>query len=399
MSKFNKETFSCFFNKLKGVKWKHYIALIVVAIVTVVSGAMSLTGSLKMTYQVMLEKMAIAMILAVSLSLVVGFLGELSLGHAGFMCVGMYMGGKVAAVMVQNAGYGADNIFVFFLAVLAGGAAAAICGFIIGLPALRLRGDYLAIVTLAFCQIVKTIFINSSEETFGGAIGLWTPRMNRNYMFILAMCLLLITIVAVQNIIRSKHGRAITAIRDSEIAAKATGVEVTKYKLLVFVVSSFFAGIAGVLYSYSNAGIVSGVKFDYNYSIEILVMVVLGGMGSINGSLIAASLITYINIELNKYLTGNLAVLQNIIYATILILFVIYNNAPALKDFRERTNPKRLMGKIKLLNKKGSSAVRDDEAAWNRVPTKIHVDEILSLDIKKQSNGPEKTMSDDDEER
>ena len=397
MSKFDKKTFSSFFNKLKNVKWKHYIAPIVIAIITIVCGEMSLTGNLKMTYQVMLEKMAIAMILAVSLSLVVGFLGELSLGHAGFMCVGMYMGGKVAAMMVQNAGYGNDNVFVFFLAVLAGGLAAAICGFIIGLPALRLRGDYLAIVTLAFCQIVKTIFINSSAETFGGAIGLWTPRMNRDYMFILAMGLLLITIIAVQNIIRSKHGRAITAIRDSEIAARATGVEVTKYKLLVFVVSSFFAGIAGVLYSYSNAGIVSSVKFDYNYSIEILVMVVLGGMGSINGSLIAAALITYINIELNKYLTGNLAVLQNIIYATILILFVIYNNAPALKDFRERTNPKRLLSKLKTRNKKESSDVRDDEAAWDRVPTKIHMDEILSLDLRIQSNEPEKKMPDDEE--
>lgn len=397
MSNFNKEKFSGFINKLKNVKWKHYIALVVIAIITIVFGEMSLTGNLKMTYQVMLEKMAIAMILAVSLSLVVGFLGELSLGHAGFMCVGMYMGGKVAAVMVQNAGYGNDNVFVFFLAVLVGGLAAAICGFIIGLPALRLRGDYLAIVTLAFCQIVKTIFINSSAESFGGAIGLWTPRMDRNYMFILAMCLLLITIVSVQNIIRSKHGRAITAIRDSEIAAKATGVEVTKYKLLVFVVSSFFAGIAGVLYSYSNAGIVSSVKFDYNYSIEILVMVVLGGMGSINGSLIAAALITYINIKLNKYLTGNLAVLQNIIYATILILFVIYNNAPALKDFRERTNPKRLLNKLKLRNKKESLDGRDDEAAWDRVPTKIHMDEILSLDLRMQSNEPEKTA--DDEEK
>ena len=396
MSTSNKAKTS-FFNAFGKIKWKHYGALAVIVAITVIFGSMSATGNLTMKYQVMLEKTAIAMMLAVSLSLVVGFLGELSLGHAGFMCVGMYIGGKLAAVMVNNAGFGANDIFVFFLAVAAGGLSAAALGFIVGLPALRLKGDYLAIVTLAFCQIVRTVFTNSSTESFGGAGGMWTPRMDRKYMFVLEMILLLITVFAVQNIIRSKHGRAITAIRDSEIAAKATGVEVTKYKLLVFVVSSFFAGIAGVLYSYSNSGSVSGVKFDYNYSIEILVMVVLGGMGSINGSLISAAFITYINLLLNGKLTGNLAVLQNIIYAVILILFVIYNNAPALKNFRERTNVRRLFEKLRKPGKKDRAAEKDDEAAWARVPTKIRMDELLSTDLSVRSNRPDKVMPDDDE--
>ena len=134
----------------------------------------------------------------------------------------------------------------------------------------------------------------------------------------------------VQNLIRSKHGRAITAIRDNEIAARATGIDITKYKLLVFVISSAFAGIAGVLYSYTKATVRSEI-FDYNYSIEILVMVVIGGMGNLSGTMLSAAVITYLNNKLMAVLTGNLAVLQNLVYALILIGIIIYNNAPALK--------------------------------------------------------------------
>ncbi|MBR3889722.1 branched-chain amino acid ABC transporter permease, partial [bacterium] len=139
----------------------------------------------------------------------------------------------------------------------------------------------------------------------------------------------------IQNLIRSKHGRAITAIRDNEIAAKATGINVTKYKHYGFVIAAVFAGFAGVLFSYSNYEIRSS-NFDYNYSIEILVTVVLGGMGSINGSIIAAALTTFLNVKLANILSGDLAVLKDLIYALILIVIVVYNNAPALAVFRDK---------------------------------------------------------------
>ena len=191
---------------------------------------------------------------------------------------------------------------------------------------------------------------------------------------------MLVTLAVVQNLIRSRHGRAITAIRDSEIAARATGINVTKYKLLVFTVSAFFAGVAGVLYSYGN-NMVQSAKFGYNYSIEILVMVVLGGMGSINGSIIAAALITFLNLKLATVLTGNLAVLQNMVYALVLILIVIYNNAPALKGFREKYNLRRLIDRL-FRHRKDPAFVREDEASWERIPTKIEMDELLSVDLR-----------------
>ncbi len=363
--------------RLGKFKFNHYINYIVIGILTAVLSVITLTGGrLDSSLLFLLEKVAISIILAVSLSLVVGFLGELSLGHAGFMCVGAYIGGKVASLLASSLGNG---ILTFLIALLVGAGVAAICGIIIGIPALRLRGDYLAIVTLAFGEIVKSIFQNTSDATFGGALGLDTPRFDKKYLFIIAFLLVLITLAVVQNFIRSKHGRAVTAIRDNEIAAKASGINVTKYKLLAFIMSATFAGIAGVLYSYSNYTVQSA-KFGYNYSIEILVMVVLGGMGNINGSIIAAALITFLNTKLATVLTGDLAVLQNLLYALILILIVIYNNAPALKSFRDRYNLNVLMKK--LFRRKGDPAhVEDDAAKWDVVPTKIEMNEVLSIDM------------------
>ena len=362
---------------LKNIKWKHYVNYIGVAIFTVIFAVMSLTGSLTSSSIYLLEKIAIAVMLAVSLSLVVGFLGELSLGHAGFMCVGAYLGGKVSVVLEPVLGE-APTLAV---SLVVGGLIAAVFGIIIGLPALRLRGDYLAIVTLAFGEIVRAIFMNTSKESFGGSLGLDTPRFDKDYLFIIALVLVLACLAVTQNLIRSKHGRAITSIRDNEIAARATGINVTKYKLFVFTISSFFAGIAGVLYSYSNYTVQSA-KFSYNYSIEILVMVVLGGMGSINGSIIAATLITYLDVKLQTVLTGDLAVLQDLFYALILIVLVIYNNAPGLKGFREAYNLKNLLGKFRKHN---PDRALDDEAKWDRVPTKIQMDEVLSTDLQVSS--------------
>ena len=359
------------------INWKHYISYVVLAAVTVLFTILSFSGMLKSSDVYLLEKVAISIILAVSLSMVVGFLGELSLGHAGFMCVGAYLGGKTSVILEPILG----ETPTLLVSLIVGGMVAALFGVVIGLPALRLRGDYLAIVTLAFGEIVRSIFMNSSDESFGGSLGLNTPRFNKDYLFIIGLILVIGCLAVTQNLIRSKHGRAITSIRDNEIAAKATGINVTKYKLIVFAVSSFFAGIAGVLFSYSNYTVQS-TNFDYNYSIEILVMVVLGGMGSINGSIIAATLITFLDVKLQTILTGNLAVLQDLFYALILIVLVIYNNAPALKGFRGKYNIKKLLTKWKEQN---PANVIDDEAKWDRVPTKIKMDEVLSVDLQVSS--------------
>ncbi len=372
--------------RLGKLKLNHYINYIVIGLLTLVFGIMTLMGRrFDNSLLFLLEKMAISIILAVSLSLVVGFLGELSLGHAGFMCVGAYLGGKIACLLVPVMGNG---ILTFVVALIVGAAAAAVCGVIIGIPALRLRGDYLAIVTLAFGEIVKTLFQNTSDESFGGTLGLSTPRFDKSYLFIIAFVLVLITLTLVQNFIRSKHGRAVTAIRDNEIAARATGVNVTKYKLIAFIMSAALAGIAGVLYSYSNYTVQS-TKFSYNYSIEILVMVVLGGMGSINGSIIAAALITWLNTWLPTKLTGELAVLQNLLYALVLIVIVIYNNAPALAGIREKYSIGTLSAKL-FKPSHDPAHRRDDKAKWDVVPTKISMDEILSVDITPQNTQPDK---------
>ncbi len=384
---------------LTKIKWKYYVNYIVIGILTIFFGVRSITGDMTSSDIYLLEKIAISIMLAVSLSVVVGFLGELSLGHAGFMCVGAYLGGKTAAILdpILN-----NDWLTLLASLVVGGAVAALFGVIIGLPALRLRGDYLAIVTLAFGEIVRSFFMNSSEESFGGSLGLDTPRFNKNYLFIIALVLVLGCLFVIQNLIRSKHGRAITSIRDNEIAARATGINVTKYKLMVFTISSFFAGIAGVLYSFSNFTIQS-TNFSYNYSIEILVMVVLGGMGSINGAILAATAITFLNKFLQtdlvqilntnfpggnpaiEYIKDSLPIFKNMIYALVLIILVIYNNAPALKGFREKYSIKAVFAKLKK-NKDGDpSHVQEDEHKWDRVPTKIKMDEVLSVDVQVKS--------------
>ena len=371
--------------KLKAAKWKHYINYVVIGAIGLVYTILALSGGLKSSTTMLLEKVSISVIAAVSLSLVVGFLGELSLGHAGFMCIGAYLGGKVSALLEPVLGR-SNMLLNFIIALIVGGVCAAVFGAIIGLPALRLKGDYLAIVTLAFGEIVKVIFQQS--KTFGANLGLPTPRYNKDYFFIICFIMILATLAVSQNLIRSKHGRAITSIRDNEIAAKATGINVTRYKLTVFTISAFFAGVAGVLFSFSN-NTVQSVKFGYNYSIEILVMVVLGGMGSINGSIIAAALITYLNIKLQTVLTGDQAVLKDFFYALILILVVIYNNAPALQGFREKYNFKALVAKFKK-PRHDPSVIKDDESKWDRVPSKIKMDVLLSVDLTNKTDKPDK---------
>lgn len=363
-------------DKLKKIKWKRYTNYIAVGIVLFVFTVLTLLDSLPQSTLFLLEKIGISIILSVSLGLVVGFLGELSLGHAGFMCIGAYLGGKTAELLSD---VGVEGIPALLISVVVGALAAAAFGFVVGLPALRLKGDYLAIVTLAFCEIVKTIFENSSKESFGGPMGLRTPRFDKHYLFIIIFIFILICLAVMQNLIRSKHGRAITAIRDNEIAARASGINVTKYKLTAFIISAAFAGIAGVMYSFANST-VAAAAFDYNYSIEILVMVVLGGMGNITGGIISATVITFLNVKLTTMLTGDNAVLKDLVYALILVVIVIYNNAPSLKLVRERYNVKALVAKV-LKKKTDVSYDADDEGKWDRVPTKIKMDELLSVDV------------------
>ena len=362
-------------NIFQNGKWKNYINYAVIILALIIFIILNETIGLKRGDLSALSRIAFSMILAVSLNLVVGFLGELSLGHAAFMCVGAYLGCFAANLMHENTGL--PDLVVVILAMLIAGIIAAIFGFIIGLPALRLKGDYLAIATLAFGEIVRNIFKNL--KLFGGAMGMSTQLYNGNTLFILSFVVLLIVLFFCQNLINSKHGRAVIAIRDNEIAAKAMGINVTFYKLLIFIVAAFFAGVAGVLYG-ETIGTIRQETFSYNYSIEILVMVVLGGMGSINGSLIAAAVITYLNIILQNQLSGGLAPIKNIVYALILILIVIFSNAPAMKRFRESLNFKRLFKRKKT--GEDAAKISNDEAKWERIETKIKMDEVLSADTR-----------------
>ncbi len=363
----------------KGFKLKYNITYFVIIAFVAAMVLLNNGGVLGRSTVGLLSRIAYSIIMAVSLNLVVGFLGELSLGHAGFMCVGAYIGCYCANLLhpVLN-----NPLLVLIIAMIIGGACAAVFGFIIGLPALRLKGDYLAIVTLAFGEIVRNVFKNL--PWFGGAMGLNTKTYKPSSLFIVAFVVVLIVLFLSQNLIRSKHGRAVTAIRDNEIAAKAMGINVTFYKLLIFVISSAFAGVAGVIYGHFATPVMYSF-FSYNYSIEVLVMVVLGGMGSLNGSIIAATLITYINFLLQDNLSGDLAALRLLVYALILIVMVLFNNAPAMQKYRERLSIKHWMDERA---RRKAETVVDDSAVWARVPSKIPMDEVLSVDLRTEEALP-----------
>lgn len=364
---------------MKKFKLKHWINYIILLALAIPFSVVAFTGSIKGSTSLMLTQIAYSVILAVSLNLVVGFLGELSLGHAGFMCAGAYIGCFTANYLHTII---PDPTVVLVLSMVVGGLAAALFGFIIGLPTLRLKGDYLAIVTLAFGEIIRTVFMN--QEIFGGALGLTTKKYGKT-LFVIAFVMAVFTVFVTQNLMKSKHGRAIQAIRDNEIAARAMGVNVTYYKLAVFVIAAFFAGIAGVIYGHNTTPVDYGF-FSFNYSVEILVMVVLGGMGNITGSVLSAILLTFINIQLTTKLSGDLAALKYLIYALILVVAVIWNNAPALSKVRERFNLRRF-AEIIMLKIRGHRAHEEGgvdapaTADWTKVPTKIPMDALLSTDI------------------
>ena len=264
--------------------------------------------------------MFINIILTVSLNLVSGFLGQLVLGHAGFMSVGAY----TAALFTLYSGL--PITIAFPISIVLAGVMAAVFGVIIGVPALRLRGDYLAIITLGFGEIIRVIIL--ACDFTGGAKGLrGIPTIlpkgsdatslalaKYSYVFWLAV----ITVVVIWAFVRSRHGRAVIAIREDEIAAEASGIHTTYYKLFAFVMAAFFAGVAGSVYAH-HIGVLDPGKFNFDYSVEILLMAVLGGLGSITGSIIAAVALTI----LPEFLRG-FEDYRMLIYAVILIIVMLF---------------------------------------------------------------------------
>lgn len=317
------------------------------------------TGSISSLMKGLLVPLCVYVIAAISLNLVVGISGELSLGHAGFMCVGAYSSAFFSVLV----GDGLPALVRFLLAILIGAAVAALFGILIGIPVLKLRGDYLAIVTLAFGEIIKNLmnvlYIGrdskglhfSVTDTSGlnmgpdgkvivkGALGITgTPK---NSSFTIGVVLILIALFIILNLINSRSGRAIMAIRDNRIAAESIGINITKYKLMAFSISAALAGVAGALYAH-NLATLTVKKFDYNTSILVLVFVVLGGIGNIRGSMIAAVLLTV----LPEVLRG-LSDYRMLIYAVVLIAMMLFNWAPAAIDWRAKVKAKLQSKKVK----------------------------------------------------
>ena len=307
--------------------------------------ALDAMGMLKSSLRGQLIPICAYIVLAVSLNLVVGVSGELSLGHAGFMGVGAFTGVVVAtamAPMIEN------EMLRLLTAMIFGGVLAGVAGALIGIPVLRLRGDYLAIVTLAFGEILKNIIGNlyigldgnglhftfnqdklvldeTGKVLLGGPMG--ASGVDKISTFTMGFVLILFTLVVVLNLIHSKEGRAIMAIRDNRIAAESVGLNVFEFKMKAFVVSAFLAGMAGALYGL-NYSAVQASKFNFNTSINILVFVVLGGMGNITGSVIAATVL-YILPEMLRSLYDY----RMIMYAIVLIVVMLFTWSPQAKNF------------------------------------------------------------------
>ena len=333
------------------------IGMVVVAyiIMTMLTNA----GALSSLMKGLLVPLCIYAIIAVALNLTVGILGELSLGHAGFMCVGAFSSAFFSICFKETMAAGPR----FFLAIVIGAVVSALFGLLIGIPVLRLQGDYLAIVTLAFGEIIKNVinvlYVGRDSNGFhfstkdfmalnmqpdgkiliNGAQGITgTPRDSN---FTVGVILLVITLLIVLNLIYSRSGRAIMAIRDNRIAAESVGINITKYKLLAFSISAGLAGLAGVLYAHNLSILQAQPKnFGYNMSIMILVYVVLGGIGNIRGSVIASVILVLLPElmrELNDY--------RMLIYSVVLIGIMLFNWAPKARDLREKYSLKRLLSK------------------------------------------------------
>jgi len=331
-------------NKTSGLNLASY--LIVIAAFLILNPMQS-AGMLSNSLKGQLIPICAYVVMAISLNLTVGVLGELSLGHAGFMSVGAFSG-VIVAISLQNVV--SSEPLRLALAILVGGILAGLAGLIIGVPVLRLQGDYLAIVTLAFGEIIKNIInclyvgvdakglhigitdIQSLGMTNGtvilkgpqGAVGV--PKIAT---FSAGIILVLVTLFVVLNLIKSRGGRAIMAIRDNRIAAESVGINITKYKLQAFITSAAFAGMAGALYAMNYSTIVAK-KFDFNTSILVLVFVVLGGMGNIFGSIVATTILYMLPELLREY-----ADYRMLIYAIVLVVIMLLTNSEKAKQLRE----------------------------------------------------------------
>lgn len=258
-------------------------------------------------------------ILAVSLNLVNGFTGQFSMGHAGFMSIGAYTSAMITSTYVgATAGHPSLEILLFLGALYAGGLTASVAGTIVGLPSLRLKGDYLAIVTLGFGEIIRVILLNI--EAVGGARGL--PNIPALTTFGWLFSAVLFTVFVIWRIVHSSHGRALMAVREDEIAAEAMGVNTTQTKVRAFVLGAFFAGVAGGLFGH-YLRYLNPQTFDFNRSFEIIIMVVLGGMGSISGSIVAALFLTGIREALRPLQEITHVDFRMVIYSLLLIILML----------------------------------------------------------------------------
>ena len=285
-------------------KAKRFWLFIVLAVVIYsVVQLLITTGVFGSYYSNTLILMAINIILAVSLHLVIGITGQFSIGHAGFLAVGAY----ISAIITMKLD------LPFIVGIILAGIIATLAGLIVGIPTLRLRGDYLAIATLGFAEIIRIIFLNI--DYVGGAAGMQVTHYTTwTYAFV---CLV-ITILVISNFTNSRHGRACVSIRENEVASDAMGINTTYYKVVAFAIGAFFAGVAGALYAH-NFYIIQPVNFGFLKSFDILIFVVLGGLGSLSGSVIAAILLTIVS----TYLQG-FPETRMIIYSLVLILVMLY---------------------------------------------------------------------------
>lgn len=286
------------------------VNLIAVALIyTAVSQLLLSRGNRSL--EALLIQMCYNIIMVTSLNLVTGVLGELTLGHAGFMSVGAYVSAILTTqVLPQN------NPLLFPVAMIAGGLAAALIGYLISIPAFRLRGDYLAIITLGFGEIIRVLITTVFAPWTGGGRKMFGITLYTNFSLSYWTMALVVTLLFM--LAWSRHGRAIIAIRENEVAADAAGIPVTRYKIMTFIISSFFAGVAGSLYAHS-IGVLDPTKFDFNTSIDFLVMVVFGGMGSFTGSVVATVSLTVVQFAMAK-----LVEYRQLAYALLLIAMMIF---------------------------------------------------------------------------
>jgi branched-chain amino acid transport system permease protein len=319
---------------------KRILGLVVIVVLLVginaFMGRVGLFGfGLPYYYAEIINLTGISIILAVSLNLITGFTGQFSIGHAGFMAVGAYASVFMTVYYSEGLEQWLTSIvgatlaqsLVFLLVIIFGALVAALAGLIVGIPSLRLRGDYLAIVTLGFAEIIRIIILNI--DRVGGATGFrgrvppWDGRLiipqYANFVWIGGFAVL--TIIVVYNIVNSDTGRALISIREDELAAEAMGVNTTRYKVISFVISSSFAGIAGALFGHFRQFLHTN-DFQFIRSIEIIIMIVLGGMGSITGAVLGAIVITILP-ELLRKLPGDLYGYRLVIYSALLIVIML----------------------------------------------------------------------------